>query len=81
MPANLRADEAKEREKEGEVIMPNTTYILLIALLPLAAFVLLGLFGRKHFNPSSGIIATALMSVSALLSFYTAYGYFFKYVR
>lgn len=59
--------------------MPNLTYILLIALLPLAAFVLLGLFGRKYFNASSGIIATALMGISALLSFYTAYGYFFQY--
>lgn len=59
--------------------MPNTTYILLIALLPLAAFVLLGLFGRKYFNQSSGIIATALLSVSAALAFYTAYGYFFQY--
>jgi NADH-quinone oxidoreductase subunit L len=66
------------RENEGEA-MPNTTYILLIVLLPLAAFLLLGLFGRKHFNPSSGFIATAFMSVSALLSFYTAYGYFFQY--
>jgi NADH-quinone oxidoreductase subunit L len=59
--------------------MPNTTYILLIALLPLAAFVLLGLFGRKYFNQSSGIIATALLLVSTLLAFYTAYGYFFQY--
>jgi NADH-quinone oxidoreductase subunit L len=59
--------------------MPNTTYILLIVLLPLAAFVLLGLFGRKYFNQSSGIIATALLLVSTVLAFYTAYGYFFQY--
>lgn len=59
--------------------MPNTTYILLIALLPLAAFVLLGLFGRKYFNQSSGIVATALLFISAVLAFYTAYGYFFQY--
>ncbi len=59
--------------------MPNTTYVILIALLPLAAFVLLGLFGRKYFNQSSGIIATALLLVSTILSFYTAYGYFFQY--
>jgi len=59
--------------------MPNTAYVLLIPLLPLAAFVLLGLFGRKYFNASSGIIATVLLLVSALLAFYTAYGYFFGY--
>ena len=59
--------------------MPNTTYVILIAVLPLAAFVLLGLFGRKYFNQSSGIIATVLLLVSTILSFYTAYGYFFQY--
>ena len=59
--------------------MPNTTYILLIVFLPLAAFAILGLFGRKHFNQSSGLIATSLLLVSAALAFYTAYGYFFQY--
>jgi len=59
--------------------MPNATYILLIVLLPLAAFVLLGLFGRKYFNQASGIIATLLLLVSTVLAFYTAYGYFFQY--
>lgn len=59
--------------------MPNATYILLIALLPLAAFIILGLFGRKYFNQSSGIIATVLLLVSTVLAFYTAYGYFFQY--
>ena len=60
-------------------MMPNATYIALIPLLPLAGFVLLGLFGRKYFKNSSGIIGTALLLVSTLLSFYTAYGYFFDY--
>jgi len=59
--------------------MPNAAYILLIVLLPLAAFVLLGLFGRKYFNQSAGVIATLLLSVSTALAFYTAYGYFFQY--
>jgi NADH-quinone oxidoreductase subunit L len=59
--------------------MPNATYILLIVLLPLAAFVLLGLFGRKYFNQFSGIIATLMLLVSTALAFYTAYGYFFQY--
>ncbi len=57
--------------------MNYSSYIALIPLLPLAAFVLLGLFGRKYFNRSAGIIATMLLLVAAGLSLYTAYQYFF----
>ena len=39
--------------------MPNATIIALIPLLPLAGFLLLGLFGRKYFKNSSGIIGTS----------------------
>jgi NADH-quinone oxidoreductase subunit L len=53
--------------------------LLLIPLLPLAGFLLLGLFGRKHIKNSSGIIGTSLLLVSTVLSLYTAYGYFFEY--
>lgn len=53
--------------------------LLLIPLLPLAAFVILGLFGRKYFNRSAGIIATLLLTVSTLLALYSAYSYFFEY--
>ena len=59
--------------------MPDALYIALIPLLPLAAFVVLGLFGRKYFNQSAGIIATLLLTVSTVLAFYSAYGYFFEY--
>lgn len=59
--------------------MPNTFYIVLIPLLPLAGFLMLGLFGRKYFKNTSGIIATILLLVSAVLAIYTAYGYFFEY--
>ncbi|MCB0708700.1 MAG: NADH-quinone oxidoreductase subunit L, partial [Chitinophagaceae bacterium] len=59
--------------------MPNTTLILLIILLPLAGFVMLGIFGRKYFGNTSGVIATSLLLLSTALAFYTAYGYFFKY--
>ncbi len=59
--------------------MPNATNIALIPLLPLAAFVLLGLFGRKYLKSSAGLIGTALLLGSALLAFYTAYDYFFVY--
>ena len=57
--------------------MNNYNYIALIPLLPLAGFVLLGLFGRKYFKNSSGIIGTGLLLVSTVLSLYTAYNYFF----
>lgn len=59
--------------------MPNATYISLIPLLPLAGFLLLGLFGRKYIKNASGIIGTLLLLVSAVLSLYIAYGYFFQY--
>lgn len=59
--------------------MPNATYIALIPLLPLAGFLLLGLFGRKYLKNSSGIIGTMLMVAATALAFYTAYGYFFEY--
>ena len=59
--------------------MPNYIYILLIPLLPLAGFLLLGLFGRKLFKNSSGIIGTALLLTSTILALYTAYEYFFVY--
>jgi NADH-quinone oxidoreductase subunit L len=56
--------------------MNYSSYIALIPLLPLAGFVLLGLFGRKYFKQSSGIIGTGLL-VSTMLALYTAYNYFF----
>ena len=57
--------------------MNYSSYIALIPLLPLAGFVLLGLFGRKYLKNSSGIIGTGLLLVSCALSLYTAYQYFF----
>jgi NADH-quinone oxidoreductase subunit L len=57
--------------------MMQSSYIALIPLLPLAAFVLLGLFGRKYFKNSSGIIGTTLLFVSTLIACITAYDYFF----
>ena len=59
--------------------MPNALYIALIPLLPLAAFLLLGLFGRKYLNKSAGVIAGLLLTLSTALAFYTAYTYFFGY--
>ncbi len=57
--------------------MNYSSYIALIPLLPLAGFILLGIFGRKYFKSSSGIIGTGLLLVSTVLSLYTAYKYFF----
>ena len=56
--------------------MSNKLFIALIPLLPLAGFLLLGLFGRKHFKKSSGIIGTILIFVSTILAIYVAYNYF-----
>jgi NADH-quinone oxidoreductase subunit L len=53
--------------------------IALIPLLPLAGFLMLGIFGRKYFKNTSGILGTALLLVSTILALYTAYGYFFEY--
>ena len=60
-------------------VLPTAWTLLLIPLLPLAGFLLLGIFGRKHIKQSAGIIATAFLFGATLLSLYTAYGYFFKY--
>jgi NADH-quinone oxidoreductase subunit L len=57
--------------------MSYQQYIFLIPLLPLVTFLVLGLFGRKYFNRSAGVIGTASLLVSAVLSFYAAYNYFF----
>lgn len=50
--------------------------IALIPLLPLAAFVLLGLFGRKFFKQAAGVVATLFMLASTGLAIYVAYNYF-----
>src|SRR5580765_3558154 len=57
--------------------MNNYNYIALIPLLPLAGFLLLGLFGRRYLKNSSGIIGTGLLLISAVLSLYNSYNYFF----
>ncbi|MGB3076436.1 MAG: NADH-quinone oxidoreductase subunit L [Chitinophagales bacterium] len=55
----------------------NYQYTALIPLLPLAGFLVLGLFGRRYIGNVSGIIASLLLFVSAALSLQTAYTYFF----
>jgi NADH-quinone oxidoreductase subunit L len=57
--------------------MSSYLFIVLIPLIPLVTFVVLGLAGRKYFPTSAGIIGTTSLLASTLLSFYTAYNYFF----
>lgn len=55
----------------------NYQYTILIPLLPLAGFIVLGLFGRKYTGKASGLIATVLLLLSTALALLTAYAYFF----
>jgi len=57
--------------------MNYSSYIALIPLLPLASFVLLGVFGRKYFKNFSGVIGCVVLLISTALALYTAYNYFF----
>ena len=56
--------------------MLNELTIALIPLLPLAGFLLLGLFGKRFSGNSAGAIGTLLLLISFLLAAYTAYDYF-----
>ncbi|MFI0491368.1 NADH-quinone oxidoreductase subunit L, partial [Flavobacterium sp.] len=55
----------------------NITYILFIPLIPLAVFLLLGIFNQQIKPAASGYIGVLGLSISAVLSYYTAYQYFF----
>lgn len=55
--------------------MQNYSYILLVLIIPLAVFLITGLFG-KRFQQFSGILGTTGMLVAAILSYYAAYEYF-----
>jgi NADH-quinone oxidoreductase subunit L len=57
--------------------MSNYFYILWIPLLPLISFVLLGLFGRKYLSGIAGLLGTASLFTSTILSFIAAKQYFF----
>lgn len=59
--------------------MPSTVNLLLIPLLPLFSFLLLGIFGRRHLQPLAGMIGTASLFVSTVLSIRTATEYFFSH--
>lgn len=53
-------------------------YTILILLIPLACFLINGLFGMKFKPLLSGILGTAGLGIIWLLSLFTAYTYFFQ---
>ena len=55
------------------------TYTILIPLLPLITFLILGIGSFKIKPNISGLIGSASLGTSLLLSIYTAYQYFFVY--
>ena len=55
----------------------NITYILFIPFIPLAVFLLLGIFNQQIKPAVSGYIGVLGLATSAGLSYYTAYQYFF----
>ncbi len=55
----------------------DISYILYIPLIPLAVFLLLGIFNTQIKPAISGYIGVLGLAVSAALSYYTAYQYFF----
>ncbi len=57
----------------------DLTYTVLIPLIPLFMFLFLGLNYKRIKEPISGWIGTAGLLATALLSFYTAFQYFFNY--
>lgn len=57
--------------------MRDYSYIVLIPLLPLATFLVLGLFGRRTYGPIAGLLGSASLLVSTILSFMAARQYFF----
>jgi NADH-quinone oxidoreductase subunit L len=57
--------------------MINFSYTIWILLLPFLMFLFLGLAGHKYFPKLSGIIGTFGLAIITVLSYITAYQYFF----
>jgi len=56
--------------------MPGYLYTLLIPILPLATFLVLGLFGRKRLDDAAGIIGTITLLAASIFALVTAFNYF-----
>ena len=59
--------------------MPNYAYIILICVLPMASFVVLGLFGRRYLSRFAGVFGTVLLLAATGFALWVAYGYFFDW--
>jgi NADH-quinone oxidoreductase subunit L len=57
--------------------MINFGYTIWIVLIPLFFFVLIGFFGNRFKPVVSGIVGTSGLFISMIISYYTAYQYFF----
>jgi NADH-quinone oxidoreductase subunit L len=57
--------------------MINFSYTIWILLIPFLMFIFLGLAGHKYFPKLSGIIGTTGLGIVTVLSYLTAYNYFF----
>ena len=55
----------------------NLNHIILIPLIPLAVFLILGLFYNKIRPAVSGYVGVLGLLISTSLAFYSAYNYFF----
>ncbi|MCB0460174.1 MAG: NADH-quinone oxidoreductase subunit L [Flavobacteriaceae bacterium] len=55
----------------------NVSYTIAIPLIPLAVFLVLGIFNQKIKPAVSGYIGVAGLLTSAILSYYTAFQYYF----
>ncbi|MCX6230649.1 MAG: NADH-quinone oxidoreductase subunit L [Bacteroidetes bacterium] len=58
--------------------MTNFSYTVLIPLIPIFVFLFIGLTGHKMKPLVSGIIGTTGLAISFILSYFTAYQYFFN---
>lgn len=59
--------------------MPDVLITWMILLLPLTAFAVLGLWGKKIFPPLAGWIGTFLIAATTVIAFVIAYEYFTLY--
>jgi NADH-quinone oxidoreductase subunit L len=57
--------------------MINFNYTIWILLIPFLMFIFLGLAGHKYFPKLSGVIGTTGLGIVTVLSYLTAYNYFF----
>ncbi len=58
--------------------MTSFSFTVLIVLIPLFVFLFVGLLGHKMKPIVSGIIGTSGLAIAAILSYFTAYQYFFN---